>query len=210
MGTQKDSEVTRAKIIQAAGQLFAERGFSGVTVRDIAKKADTNLSALNYHFRGKDALYREILLKACKSASISPAERKHLQNLDPDMALFILVKEAIKHYSKQKASNWKVAIIDRECWDPSLVFEEVVEVYFRPETDFIAQIIGRITEKPAESHEVRFATIGLIGLLSLYGSYNHLIDAVAPGLRKTFQKKDWLVRQIIRMVLDAAKDIETK
>jgi hypothetical protein len=149
-------------------------------------------------------------LEACKSASISPEERKQLQSLDPDKALFILVKEAIRHYAKQAASNWELVMIGRECWDPSPVFEEVVEEYFRPETDFISQIIGRITDKPAESHEVRFAAVGLIGLLSLYGSYDHLIDAVAPGLRKMFHKKDWLVRQIIRMVLDVARDQETE
>ena len=205
MGTQKDSEATRAKIIEAAGQLFTEKGFSAVTVREIAKKADTHLSALNYHFRSKDALYREVLLYACRSALMSTEERDYLLNLDPNEALFIFVSEAIKQYSKQTVSNWELAIIDRECWYPSPVFEEVVDVFFRPETDFIAEIIGRITDKPAQSNEIRFATIGLIGLLSLFGYYNHYVNAIAPGLRKIFHKDDWLVKIIIHMVLEAAK-----
>lgn len=208
MGTPKDSEKTRAKLIEAAGQLFAEKGFNGVTVREIAKAAETHLSALNYHFRSKDALYREAILEACKSDSITPKEREQLQKLDPEKALRILVKEAIKHYAGQKASRWKSVIIDRECWDPSPVFEEVVEEYFKPETDFIAQMIGRIVDKPPESHAVRFATIGLIGLLATFGSYGHFIDAVAPDLKKVFHKKDWLVRHIVHMVLDAAGDKE--
>ena len=210
MGTQKDSEATQAKIIEAAGQLFTERGFSAVTVRDIAKKADTHLSALNYHFRSKDALYREVLLHACRSSLMSPEEREYLQGLDPRDALFVFVKEAIKQYSKQTASNWELAIIDRECWYPSPVFEEVVQEFFRPESDFLAEIISRIAGKPAESNEVRFATIGLIGLLSLFGYYNHYVDAIAPGIRKIFHKDDWLVRIVIHMVLEAAKGQETE
>jgi TetR/AcrR family transcriptional regulator, regulator of cefoperazone and chloramphenicol sensitivity len=206
MGTPKDSEKTRTKLIEAAGQLFAERGFNGVTVRDIAKRSETHLSALNYHFRSKEALYREAILEACKTDSITPKERKQLQKLDPDKALHILVKEAIKQYADQRASRWKSIIIDRECRDPSSVFEEIVETYLKPDIDFIAQMIGRIVEKPPESHAVRFAAIGLIGLLAIHSSYDHFIEAVAPGLRKVFHKKDWLVRHIVRMVLDAAMD----
>ena len=210
MGTQKDSEATRAKIIEAAGQLFAERGFNAVTVRDIAGKADTHLSALNYHFRSKDALYREVLLHACRSALMSPEEREYLQNLDPRDALFIFIKEAIEQYSKQTASNWELAMIDRESWYPNPVFGEVVQEYFRPEMDFIAKIISRISGKPVESHEVRFAIIGLVGLLTLYGYYHHYIDAIAPDLRETFHEKDWLVRNIIHMVLAATIPQETE
>jgi AcrR family transcriptional regulator len=210
MGTQRDSEATRAKIKEAAGVLFALRGFHGVTVRDIAKKADTHLSALNYHFQSKDALYREVLMYACRSALVSLEKRTYFESLDPEEALFLYVKEAIKQYTKQTESNWELAIIDRECWYPSAVFEEVVDEYFKPEMDFISQIIGRIADKPAESHEIRFASIGLIGLLALFGYYNYYVDAIAPGLRKSFHKNDWLVRNIIRMVLRTAKGREAE
>ena len=144
--------------------------------------------------------------KACKFDAITPKERKRLQKLAPEKALHVLVKEAIKLYARQGSSRWKSVIIDRECWDPSPVFEEVVEVHFKPDMDFIAQMIGRVVGQSAESHAVRFAAIGLIGLLAIYSSYDHFIDGVAPGLRKVFYKKDWLVKHIVRMVLDAARD----
>jgi AcrR family transcriptional regulator len=209
MGTQKDSEATRAKIMEAAGQLFAMWGFNAVTVRDIAKKAGTHLSALNYHFRSKDALYREVLLHACRSALVSSNERAYLESLDPQEALFLFVKEAIGQYAKQTASNWEMAIIDREFWEPSPVFDEVVQEYFRPETEFIAGIISRISGKPAQSPEVRLALIALTGLLSLFGYYDHYIDAVAPGLREVFSEEDWLVMNIVYMVLAAVEDEKT-
>ena len=101
MGTLKDSEITQAKIIEAAGRLFAEFGFKGVTVRDIAAKADTHLSALNYHFKTKEALYREVVLEACKSASITPGEQEYLEGLSPKKALSVLVEEGLKAYGRQ-------------------------------------------------------------------------------------------------------------
>ncbi|NNF97841.1 MAG: TetR/AcrR family transcriptional regulator [Desulfobacteraceae bacterium] len=205
MGTPKDSELTRARIIDAAGQLFAEQGRKGVTVRDIARKADTHLSALNYHFRTKESLYREVLLSACESDSISENDQETLRKLPARTALKILVKKALAEYAKQTANNWRTVIINRETWDPSPVFEEVVEAYFKPNAEFMAGIIGNIVDKPPDDQEVRFAVIGLIGLLETYGLYGHLIDGVFPGLVDRFAQKEWLADRIVHLTLAAAE-----
>lgn len=205
MGTPKDSEVTRAKLIDAAGRLFAERGFKGVTVRDIVREADTHLSALNYHFGNKETLYRETLMEACKTASISPGDQKQLLRLAPSDALSILVKEALKEYGEQTAASWKVALITRETREPSPVFKEVVNAFFRPETDFMSRIVGDAVGQPPDSPHVRFAVIALIGLVEMFGLYEHFIQAVAPGLTTQLKKKDMLAGKIARMVTDAAK-----
>jgi AcrR family transcriptional regulator len=52
---------TREKIKEEALKLFAERGFDGVSVRDIARAADANVSAVSYHFGGKEELLREVV-----------------------------------------------------------------------------------------------------------------------------------------------------
>ncbi len=210
MGTPKDSEKTKAKIIDAAGRLFAEKGLKGVTVRDIAQKAETPVSALNYHFRTKEALYREVLLSACDVASISESDRDILLWLKPQKALLIIIKEALKEYHEASSSNWQTVILTRECWEPSTVFEEVVDRHFKPETDLLAQILGKVVNQPHDSHQVRFAVIGLFGLLETFGLYDHLIEAVAPGLIKHGSKKDWMAKQILHMVIEAASLPEKK
>src|SRR6266508_3928942 len=57
----RPAEHTRHSIIKAAVDLFAERGFDGASVRDIVAKARVNQAAINYHFKGKDGLYLEVL-----------------------------------------------------------------------------------------------------------------------------------------------------
>jgi len=49
---------TRERILAAALAVFAERGFDGATTRDIAARAGTNLGLLQYHFGGKERLWR--------------------------------------------------------------------------------------------------------------------------------------------------------
>ncbi len=58
MGTKADTDRTRSNMIEAAGELFAKHGYHGVSVRDICTRASASLSALNYHFRDKDGLFK--------------------------------------------------------------------------------------------------------------------------------------------------------
>jgi AcrR family transcriptional regulator len=51
---------TRARIVRAALDCFAERGLAGSSVRDIARAASIRVSTLYHYFPSKDALYREV------------------------------------------------------------------------------------------------------------------------------------------------------
>src|SRR5437667_9277766 len=52
---------TRQRLLAAATTLFAEHGFHGTTVREIAARAGVNVAAGNYHYGSKKALYLEVL-----------------------------------------------------------------------------------------------------------------------------------------------------
>ncbi|MCB0421072.1 MAG: TetR/AcrR family transcriptional regulator [Bdellovibrionales bacterium] len=51
----------REKLILAGKKLFAQKGLSGTSIRDIAKAAQMNSSMISYYFEGKEGLYRECL-----------------------------------------------------------------------------------------------------------------------------------------------------
>ena len=56
----RETRETRDRLLDEAERLFAERGFEATSVRDITAAAGANLAAVNYHFGGKDKLYREV------------------------------------------------------------------------------------------------------------------------------------------------------
>ena len=58
--TQPTSE-TRNRILDAAGQLFAEQGFGGAKVDEIARRAGVNKAMLYYHVGDKAALFAEVV-----------------------------------------------------------------------------------------------------------------------------------------------------
>src|SRR2546422_8421548 len=51
---------TRERLLEAAERLFAERGFSATSVRALTSEARSNVASVNYHFGGKEGLYREM------------------------------------------------------------------------------------------------------------------------------------------------------
>jgi len=53
--------ITRDRILDTAEALFAERGFAGTAVRDIASAIDLTAASLYNHFAGKEALYAAVL-----------------------------------------------------------------------------------------------------------------------------------------------------
>jgi AcrR family transcriptional regulator len=70
------SDQTRTAILAAAERLYAERGFSDVTLRDIVSAANVNLAAVNYHFGSKDELIAELFVTRCLALN-----RERLRNL---------------------------------------------------------------------------------------------------------------------------------
>jgi AcrR family transcriptional regulator len=66
-GVTRPSDITRERILKAAQRLFADRGYEETSVRAIVAKARVNQAAINYHFGGKDGLYREVLRAAFRA-----------------------------------------------------------------------------------------------------------------------------------------------
>ena len=59
----------REKIIDAAGRVFAERGYKAATVRQICHAAEANVAAVNYYFGDKGQLYLETVKQAHRRLS---------------------------------------------------------------------------------------------------------------------------------------------
>lgn len=66
---------TRQRILGAAEELFAERGFAGASLRQVTAAANVNLAAVNYHFGSKDNLIEEVFRRRLDELSRRRLER---------------------------------------------------------------------------------------------------------------------------------------
>jgi AcrR family transcriptional regulator len=76
---KRDAAATREALLQAAGTLFAERGFDRTTVRDIAKLAGVNQALLFRYFGSKEAVFEEVMAKGGFEQVASTAPERLLE-----------------------------------------------------------------------------------------------------------------------------------
>ena len=57
---------TQAKLVEAAGKVFAERGLHAATLKEITDLAGANQASINYHFRDKYELYGAVIRSAVR------------------------------------------------------------------------------------------------------------------------------------------------
>lgn len=68
MRLRVDGMETRRRILQAAGEVFAARGYRDATVAEICRRAKANSAAINYHFNDKESLYVEVWRQSATDA----------------------------------------------------------------------------------------------------------------------------------------------
>ncbi len=93
---------TRERIVDAAVEAFAEKGFRGASTRDIAQRADANQGLITYHFRSKDELWKAAADRVIGMLQTSLGERlSSLGFEDPRER----AREAIREYVRFAAGH---------------------------------------------------------------------------------------------------------
>ncbi len=86
---------TKQRILGAAEDLFARRGFAGASLRQVTSAAQVNLAAVNYHFGSKDGLIEEVFrrrldeLNANRLAALRRVLARPRPELEEVLAAFI-------------------------------------------------------------------------------------------------------------------------
>ena len=139
----KDLE-TRQRLIEAAARLFAERGFSKVTVREICRSARANVAAVNYHFGGKKGLYDEIVQAAIRTMHGTTQEIQRLGEGKPaDEQLRIFVRIFLTRVA-QARDGWIHHLMAREFSDPTPALDLVVKHDVRPRMTYLGSVIAKL------------------------------------------------------------------
>src|SRR5947209_10253431 len=67
-------DLTKTRLLEAAGAEFAEKGFDVARIRSICQRAGANVAAVNYHFGDKEQLYIAAVLEAHRCGMANPPE----------------------------------------------------------------------------------------------------------------------------------------
>ncbi len=141
---QRDRE-TRERLLKAAAQAFADRGFKKVTVRDICRTARANVAAVNYHFGDKTGLYREVLQLAIETIrSTNDAARAAGEGLPPEERLRQYLRVSLCRVMSAGSITWISRLVHRELSDPTPSLDTLVDQALRPRVDDLSAIVADI------------------------------------------------------------------
>jgi AcrR family transcriptional regulator len=99
---QRDAERTRAEVLAVATEVFAESGYSGARVDEIAQRTRTTKRMIYYYFGGKEQLYLAVLESAY--LGIRQAEQKlQVDHVDPVVAMRRLAELTFDHHLDHQA-----------------------------------------------------------------------------------------------------------
>ena len=123
---KRPSEITRERILKTAVRLFAERGYEATSIRTLAAKAHVNQAAINYHFKTKDGLYREVLRDAIHALTQDQlAHAQETQAMSRERALGEFVRQQLRPLSARDDVTRYIHILNWEAVRPTTVYRWV-------------------------------------------------------------------------------------
>lgn len=166
---------TRSQILEAAGQVFAEKGFDRATGKEIAERAGMNSAAINYHFGGFERLYAEVLTEAHKTvASIEEVASIAQSPIAPAEKLRRLIAFGVATLAEARRS-WAIRVLSREFLAPTPVRLAVEDRELLPKRRLVAQVVaealGRAEDDPLVSR-CCFSVMAPITLLFVWEAEN--------------------------------------
>lgn len=155
---RRDGLSTRITVLEAAGQVFAERGFIEATSKEICERAGANSAAVNYYFGGKESLYEEVLVEAHRQmVSLEDLDVIILSDDAPEQKLRAFLQQMLQTAAASPAL-WGIKIYLRELASPSPFVTKAMTTTVLPKADKLRSLVREITGLPWESEQLQRAT----------------------------------------------------
>lgn len=166
---------TRARLLVAAERLFAEKGFSETSIRDITHSAGANVAAINYHFGNKERLYLEVFgARTAEMTALREQAMACAMGSDPsgDLAAVLraFVGSCLHNLLARDGSDCFPQLVFREMAAPGPAFEYLVANIVEPNHRALRGLISRAAPGLTEEQS-------LLCVASVFGQMLHVVRA---------------------------------
>lgn len=204
------SDRTRTRLIDAAGEMFAELGFHNTTVRQICNRAGANIAAVNYHFRDKTGLYAEVVRQSMRAARLDAVRAAFDQNAPPEEILRAVIKTRLEGLRGLDLGDWHFRIFAHEVAKPTPAINVVLNEAIRPLYSRMCRLIGEILRLPPDHQKTRLCAHSIIGQMMFYVFAGPVIGRLAPEMKLTATQVDLIANHITEFSLAYLRQASAK
>lgn len=211
--TTVNNPETRERLLDAAGEVFAEHGFKGATVRDICARAGANVAAVNYYYRDKEGLYTTCLAQWARNAL---EKFPPLLGLAPDAPAEDRLAAFIRSFLLRLLDNsryaWHGKLMSREMFEPTGALDRMVEEMVRPLSQMLGGILRELLGPAgAEDELVGRSVFSVVGQCLFYHFAQPVVRRL-HGLPEHYSASeiDAIARHVTRFTLSALRDLRRR
>jgi AcrR family transcriptional regulator len=164
----RPSDITRQRILKAAERLFADRGYEETSIRAIVAKARVNQAAINYHFGGKDGLYREVLRTAFRALTEQQlAHAQEMEGMTRENALGEFIRHQLHPLVERDELSRHLRIFNWEAVRPTAVYRKLMTEEAAPFMALAIDLVRRFLPE-ADQGTLIMAAVWLVGQCSIF------------------------------------------
>jgi TetR/AcrR family transcriptional regulator, regulator of cefoperazone and chloramphenicol sensitivity len=203
----KSLDLTRDKLIEAAGEVFAERGYRAATIREICRLAGANVAAVNYTFGDKMGLYTEVLrhsVRAAKTAAITAALDG---SSSPEEMIRGVIRARLMSLCQEARPDWQIRLVMHEFSHPTPAMGRVVDEGMRPIYDRVRKAVGEIIGLPPDHETTLLSVNSIVGQILFYTFSRPVLARLQPELKLTPEKLNRIADHIADFSLEYLKKV---
>jgi AcrR family transcriptional regulator len=158
---REDTVRTRKSLLDAACEIFAQKGYRDTTIAEISKLADTNIASVNYHFANKETLYAEAWRCAFhESIKAHPPDGGVSDNALVEERFRAHVKATIGRLADK--NNKEFWFVQREFANPTGLLEEVMREEINPIKKKTESLVRELLGSLVSDRDVNFCETSII------------------------------------------------
>jgi AcrR family transcriptional regulator len=183
------SAETKKNILQAAGRLFATKGYDAVTMREIAKEAGCSHTTIYIYFRDKEVLLHQLSMPPLLSL-MERIDQLIATQPNPEAqlkAMSLLMIEFCLTYRNMYSIFFNVKSVRVDHPSPEMELNQLRNNLFSKLTHVIA---AYLSNDPLSEHSLMYSRIyffTLNGIISTYASSEETVEQLMERLRPTFE-----------------------
>jgi len=193
---------TQQRLLDAAGRIFAERGFGATTVREICQEAKVNIAAVNYYFRDKERLYIEAVKCACRQ----DAERVPLPEWPPDVPALSRLRDFIRTLAHRLLGNghphWHTQLMLREMAEPTAACAEWVQEQIHPTSQVLGGILKDLLPA-ASAKKINLIACSIMGQILFHKTFKPVVTLLVGAEESATYDAELLAKHITQFTLSA-------
>ena len=185
MAEEKENEPARARILQAAVELFADDGYKLASVRRICEAAHVNVAMVNYYFHGKEELYLAAFDHARELARTSAADvaaASARAQLPPEEQLRLAIEALVSDMLRPGPASLFSRLVARELIEPTAAIHKLAERNVRPQHALFTQLIRGVVGTAMPGEVVQKCVFSVIGQAVFYARSRTVHELVVPEI----------------------------